>query len=252
MTIEEHIALGFTIVRVICSDLCSTVAESLRESGFGVTQMAGQSLRGPVELLEVVVLRSELPAMLQIVDRADRRLLSQSKRRAAFIAVGGSGSRGCNMDTSERAHFELPVGYYAFHPKQLFNFQLNRRHSLGYLPYDAMLSPAGGFLTSRRGRERCALSQGMPLTAQIWPRPRSTTAPPSSTRFRRMSGKSSTSSSRACFIGHSRPTASRLIRFPTKSHACTRFGCLGRLAKQSGVRCSSTGALTPSSRSSTQ
>ncbi len=31
-------------------------------------------------------------------------------------------------------------GTYAFHPKQLFNFQLNRWYSLGYLPYDAMVA----------------------------------------------------------------------------------------------------------------
>jgi cyanate lyase len=32
--------------------------------------------------------------------------------------------------------FSFPVGYYHFHGKQLFNFQLNRWHSLGYLSYD--------------------------------------------------------------------------------------------------------------------
>ena len=44
------------------------------------------------------------------------------------------------MEASVRTHFELPVGYHAFHPKQLFNFQLNRWYSLGYLPYDAMIA----------------------------------------------------------------------------------------------------------------
>jgi len=38
------------------------------------------------------------------------------------------------MEASVKTHFELPVGYQAFHPKQLFNFQLNRWYSLGYLP----------------------------------------------------------------------------------------------------------------------
>lgn len=78
MTIEERLALGFTVVRVICSDVCNAVAERLRESGYGVTEMPGQGLRGPVEVLEVVVRRSELPAVLQIVDRTDRQ---------AFITV---------------------------------------------------------------------------------------------------------------------------------------------------------------------
>jgi hypothetical protein len=44
------------------------------------------------------------------------------------------------MHMTERTHFEFPVGYHAFHPKQLFNFQLNRWYSLGYLPYHAMFT----------------------------------------------------------------------------------------------------------------
>lgn len=78
MTIEESIALNYTIVRVICSDPSNSVADNLRDSGFGVTQMAGQGLRGPVQVLEVVVRRSEMPSVLQIVDRADNK---------AFITV---------------------------------------------------------------------------------------------------------------------------------------------------------------------
>jgi len=34
--------------------------------------------------------------------------------------------------------FTFPVGYHLFHKDQLFNFQLNRWHSLGYLPLDAL------------------------------------------------------------------------------------------------------------------
>jgi uncharacterized protein YebE (UPF0316 family) len=73
MTIEERLALGFTVVRVICSDACNQIAVKLRESGFGVTEMPGQGMRGPVEVLEVVTRRSELPRVLQIVDRTDRK-----------------------------------------------------------------------------------------------------------------------------------------------------------------------------------
>lgn len=32
--------------------------------------------------------------------------------------------------------FTFPIGYHRFHSKQLYNFQLNRCHSLGYLSYD--------------------------------------------------------------------------------------------------------------------
>ncbi|HEY4613706.1 MAG TPA: hypothetical protein VII11_12040, partial [Bacteroidota bacterium] len=34
--------------------------------------------------------------------------------------------------------FILPVGYYAFHKDQLFNFQLNRWVSLGYARWEDM------------------------------------------------------------------------------------------------------------------
>jgi len=34
--------------------------------------------------------------------------------------------------------FTFPVGYAKFHKKQLFNFQLNRWYSMGYLPYEEL------------------------------------------------------------------------------------------------------------------
>lgn len=37
-------------------------------------------------------------------------------------------------DVSDTSHF--PVGYLRFHKKQVFNFQLNRWHSLGFLSFD--------------------------------------------------------------------------------------------------------------------
>lgn len=36
------------------------------------------------------------------------------------------------MNTDDIITFTFPIGYYKFHKKQLFNFQLNRWHSLGY------------------------------------------------------------------------------------------------------------------------
>ncbi|MBU8922659.1 MAG: alpha/beta hydrolase [Bacteroidales bacterium] len=40
---------------------------------------------------------------------------------------------------ADRTDFTLPVGYHKFHRKQLFNFQLNRWHSLGYVRYEDMI-----------------------------------------------------------------------------------------------------------------
>ena len=72
MTIEEKMALGFTVVRIISSDIQNRIAEALRELGFGVTEMAGQGLRGSVGILEVVVQRSNLPKVLQTVESLDK------------------------------------------------------------------------------------------------------------------------------------------------------------------------------------
>ena len=55
--------------------------------------------------------------------------------------------------------FTLPVGYCQFHPKQLFNFQLNRWYSLGYLPYEAMVAAGkkiSDFATWRREMQALA------------------------------------------------------------------------------------------------
>lgn len=43
------------------------------------------------------------------------------------------------MDNNISTNFTLPVGYHKFHRKQLFNFQLNRWHSLGYARYEDMV-----------------------------------------------------------------------------------------------------------------
>lgn len=40
--------------------------------------------------------------------------------------------------------FEFPVGYHRFHRKQLFNFQLNRWHSLGYARFEDMRAAGRG------------------------------------------------------------------------------------------------------------
>lgn len=71
MTIEERLALGITVVRIISSDIQRGVADALRALGFGVTEMAGQGLRGTVDIMEVVVRRNELPKVLQAVEEVD-------------------------------------------------------------------------------------------------------------------------------------------------------------------------------------
>ena len=42
------------------------------------------------------------------------------------------------MAAHSKIKFTFPVGYYQFHKKQVFNFQLNRWHSLGYARFEDM------------------------------------------------------------------------------------------------------------------
>lgn len=73
MTIEEHLALGWTMVRVISTDLSKSIADALRQAGYGVTEMSGQGMRGSVEIYEVVVRRADMPKVLQMIDKVDSK-----------------------------------------------------------------------------------------------------------------------------------------------------------------------------------
>ncbi|MBN1888329.1 MAG: DUF2179 domain-containing protein [Thermoflexales bacterium] len=73
MTIEERLALGFTIVRIISSEMGHDLAQAIRQLGFGATEMTGQGMNRAVNVLEVMVRRADLPAVLQIVDRVDNK-----------------------------------------------------------------------------------------------------------------------------------------------------------------------------------
>ena len=42
------------------------------------------------------------------------------------------------MANSSKSKFTFPIGYHKFHKKQVFNFQLNRWHSLGYARFEDM------------------------------------------------------------------------------------------------------------------
>jgi uncharacterized protein YebE (UPF0316 family) len=71
MTIEERLALGYTVVRIVSTSVHTEIASALRSLGFGVTEMSGQGLRGEVRVLEVVVQRHDLPAVTATIERVD-------------------------------------------------------------------------------------------------------------------------------------------------------------------------------------
>lgn len=68
LMIEEKIALGWALVRVVSQHGGVELAEALRERGFGVTELAGQGRDGRVEILYAALRRRDLPVVFQEVD----------------------------------------------------------------------------------------------------------------------------------------------------------------------------------------
>jgi len=71
VTIEERIAMGYSLVRVFTHDKGSEVAQALRESDFGATETVGQGRDGIVSIVETAVHRKDVPRVQQIIAQVD-------------------------------------------------------------------------------------------------------------------------------------------------------------------------------------
>ncbi len=71
MVLEERMALGFSVVRVISTGKGDAVAAALRAAGFGVTQMEGRGQFVSVSIVDVFVPRRNLPTVLKVAEEAD-------------------------------------------------------------------------------------------------------------------------------------------------------------------------------------
>jgi uncharacterized protein YebE (UPF0316 family) len=69
MWIEERLALGYRMVRVITTNPEVQLCEALRQAGFRVTEVDGRGRSGPVELAFLVVKRKRLNDVRDIVDQ---------------------------------------------------------------------------------------------------------------------------------------------------------------------------------------
>lgn len=73
MVIEEKMALGFALVRIISMKEGANLAERLRERGFGVTEFSGKGRAGNVYILESVIPRGEVPNALSCINALDNK-----------------------------------------------------------------------------------------------------------------------------------------------------------------------------------
>ena len=71
--IEERLAIGTSVVRVITRRETAPLVEGLKAAGYGVTCVGARGPAGPVQIVFTVVRRKELEAVLAIVRRFDRK-----------------------------------------------------------------------------------------------------------------------------------------------------------------------------------
>jgi uncharacterized protein YebE (UPF0316 family) len=71
ITLEEKLALGSVVVRVITRRCAAPLIESLRQAQFGVTSLEAQGGTGPVQVVFTVVKRKQLPEVAALVKRFD-------------------------------------------------------------------------------------------------------------------------------------------------------------------------------------
>lgn len=71
MTIESRMALGYTRLRIISPRLGSGIAEKLRESGYGTTEIPAHGKDGTVDLIDCFVPRRQTGQIVRIIDTVD-------------------------------------------------------------------------------------------------------------------------------------------------------------------------------------
>jgi uncharacterized protein YebE (UPF0316 family) len=71
MLIEQKLALGSVVVRVITHKGAGQLVEGLRQAGYGVTCIEGAGAKGPVEVILTVLPRGELDSVVAMLKRFD-------------------------------------------------------------------------------------------------------------------------------------------------------------------------------------
>lgn len=69
--IEERLALGYVIVRVVSRHNGDEITKALRQAGYGVTESVGRGMAGKVRIIDAVVKRKDVPTVTDLINRAD-------------------------------------------------------------------------------------------------------------------------------------------------------------------------------------
>ncbi|MDD2922412.1 MAG: DUF2179 domain-containing protein [Anaerolineales bacterium] len=69
MFIEDKLAMGMLVIRVIIPERVKDLTAKLREKGYGFTSVDAQGSQGPVKLIYAVVMRKNLPEVAKIIQQ---------------------------------------------------------------------------------------------------------------------------------------------------------------------------------------
>lgn len=75
IVLEQRLALGFAEVRLISPDKSDSLAEALRISGFGVTELYGHGRESVVGIVEAIVPRKDVDRVLDIARGVDEKAI---------------------------------------------------------------------------------------------------------------------------------------------------------------------------------
>jgi uncharacterized protein YebE (UPF0316 family) len=67
MVMEEKLAIGTLVVRAFLPKEGTALVKNLHEKGYGVTHVDGYGANGPVKVIYTIVLRKELPEVVDII-----------------------------------------------------------------------------------------------------------------------------------------------------------------------------------------
>jgi uncharacterized protein YebE (UPF0316 family) len=75
MAWEQRLALGFTEVRIISTEKGADLADELRQAGFGATELYGHGRESAVSIVEAIVPRKNVDAVLGIAKSVDEKAI---------------------------------------------------------------------------------------------------------------------------------------------------------------------------------
>lgn len=71
--VEEKMAIGMVIVRIITKKDASELVEQLRHTGYGVTSFDGQGSTGKVKLIYLTIMRKDINEIIEIIKKFDQK-----------------------------------------------------------------------------------------------------------------------------------------------------------------------------------